>query len=61
MIHMSYRATYYSCTRTSVDCVASTLWLPVYWRSQLCTRMLEMKVDIGMGHLWVMSMAGCIV
>ena len=54
MIHMSHRATYYSCTRTSVDCVASTLWLPVCWRRQFLTRMLEIKVEIGIGYLWVM-------
>ena len=53
MATMSHLAAYNSCTRTSVDCVASTLWLLVFWRRQLLARMLEMTVEIGSGHMWV--------
>ena len=61
MIHMSHRATYYSCTFTPADYVASILWIYVCWRSQMSTRMLEMNVEIVVGHIWVMLMAVCIV
>ena len=43
MIHMSHRATYYSFVRILVDCVASTLWLSVYWCIQLIIRVLIMS------------------
>ena len=34
-----YLATYYSFTRTLIDCVVSTLWLPICRRGQFHTRM----------------------
>ena len=40
MTNMIHLTTYYSWTCTLGNCVASTLWLPDFWRSQLRTRIV---------------------
>ena len=44
MTHTSHRTTYYACTCTPVNYVASTLWLPNSWRSQSFTRISELSI-----------------